>query len=241
MKKTLCLLLAVILSLSAVVFAGCGNDGDNSSAASDAKSSAASTDTDTDTDTEKETLSSDMQAIADSLDVKEYRVTGLEYEHIVFVITNNSKTDCALEVDVNFYDKDKNVVDTQDEQLEAIGAGQTSVMAVYANEKFESYTYDFIPYESSYYVAVTKDLDLKVEEGDNKLTASVTNNGTATALFTTVNTLFFKGDEVLYFDKSYVGDDNTEIAPDKTETKEIMNFTDSDRYETYLNSYAKAE
>ena len=235
MKKVLLVFLSALFIVSA--FAGCG---DNTSENNPTQASSENT-SDLETMETREPLTSEMQAIADALEVKEYRCTGLDYEHIVFVVTNNSKTDCALNVAVNFYDKSKKLVDTQQDDLEAIGAGQTSVLAVYANEKFESYTYDFTPSELSYYTAVTKDLELKVKEGESKLIASVTNKGKAKAYFTTVNTLFFKGDKLDYYEYNYVGDDDSIIAPGKTETKEFFTNGDYDRYENYLNSYGKAE
>lgn len=239
MKKLICLLLAAVLAFSVVVFAGCGKEETKSSKASSskAKSSAASQ---VETIT-PEPMSSEMQAVADKLEIKEYRCTGLEYEFIVFVVTNKSDTDCGLSVIVNFYDKDKNIVDCQQEDIEAVGAGETACRAVYANEKFDSYTYDFVAEELTSYEAVTKDLKLTAKEKDSKIEYSVTNNGDKTACFTEVHTLFFKGDEIYDYDKSYVGDDNSEIAPGATETKEVFNSNGTDRYEYYLNSYAKAD
>ncbi|MBR2108926.1 MAG: hypothetical protein IJ932_03115 [Ruminococcus sp.] len=239
MKKTLCLLFAVVLTFSAVVFAGCGKEETKSSKASSskAKSSAASQ---VETIT-PEPMSSEMQAVADKLEVKEYRCTGLEYEFIVFVVTNKSDTDCGLSVIVNFYDKDKNIVDCQQEDINAVGAGETACVAVYANEKFDSYTYDFVASELTNYEAIAKDLKLTVKEKDPKIEYSVTNNGDKTACFTEVHTLFFKGDEIYDYDKSYVGDDKSEIAPGATETKEVFNANGTDRYEYYMNSYAEVK
>ena len=240
MKKVLCLLLAVVLACSVVIFAGCGKEETKSSkasASSKAKSSAASQ-----VETiEPESMSSEMQAVVDSLEIKEYRCTGLEYEYIVFVVTNKSDKDCGLSVIVNFYDKDKNIVDCQQEEIEAVGAGETACRAVYANEKFDSYTYDFVATELTNYTAITKDLKLTVKEKDPKLEYSVTNNGDKTAYFTEVHTLFFKGDEIYDYDKSYVGNDKSEIAAGATETKEVFNANGTDRYEYYMNSYGKAD
>ncbi|MCR5653459.1 MAG: hypothetical protein K6F88_06630 [Ruminococcus sp.] len=240
MKRILCLVLAVVLALSVVLFAGCGKEETKSSSTSKSSSSKASVASGVEV-IELDPMSAEMQAVADKFDIKEYRCTGLEYEYIVFVVKNNSDTDCGFNVVVNFYNKNKTLVDCQEEEIEALGAGQTSAVAVYANEKFESYTSDVAATELTYYTAITKDLKLKVEENDSKLNASVTNNGKKTACFTTVNSLFFKGDEIYDFDKSYVGDDNSEIAPGKTETKEIFKPAGCDRYEQYVNSYAKAE
>ena len=240
MKKVLCILLAVALCASVVVFAGCGEQETKSSSAP--KSSAPKSSTVSEVETiELDPMSSEMQAVADKFDIKEYRCTGLEYEYIIYVIKNNSDTDCGFEVVTNFYDKNKNLVDCQNEQIEAIGAGQTSCVAVYANEKFDSYTSDVAATELTNYISVYKDLELKVEEKDPKLVASVTNNGDKTACFTTVNTLFFKDGEIYDFDKSYVGDDNSEILSGKTETKEIFKPSGTERYEQYLNCYAKAD
>lgn len=238
MKKILCLLFAVVLAFSAVVFAGCGKEETKSSKASSSKAkSSAVSQVETIT---PEPMNSEMQAVADKLEIKEYRCTGLEYEFIVFVVTNKSDTDCGLSVIVNFYDKDKNIVDCQDEEIEAVGAGETACVAVYANEKFDSYTYDFVAEELTAYTPIAKDLKLTAKEIDPKIEYSVTNNSDKTACFTEVCTLFFKGNEIYDFDKSYVGDDNSEIAPGKTETKEVFNSNGTDRYEYYLNSYAKA-
>lgn len=239
MKRLLPLLLVVLM----VVFAGCGeqkaekSSKASSKASSEAKSSAASQ---VETIT-PDPMSSEMQAVADKLEIKEYRCTGLEYEFIIFVVTNKSDKDCGLSVIVNFYDKDKNIVDCQQEEINAVGAGETGCVAVYANEKFESYTYDFVASELTNYTAITKDLKLTAKEKDSKIEYSVTNNGDKTACFTEVCTLFFKGDEIYDYDKSYVGNDKSEIAPGKTETKEVFNANGTDRYEYYMNSYAEAK
>ena len=239
MKKIICLLLAVVLACSVVVFAGCGKEETKSSKATSSKvKSSAASQVETIT---PEPMSSEMQAVADKLEIKEYRCTGLEYEFIVFVVTNKSDTDCGLSVIVNFYDKDKNIVDCQQEEIEAVGAGETACRAVYANEKFDSYTYDFTAEELTSYEAVTKDLKLTAKDKDPKIEYSVTNNGDKTACFTEVHTLYFKGDEIYDYDKSYVGDDKSEIAPGATETKEVFNANGTDRYEYYMNSYAKAD
>lgn len=246
MKKVLMLVMVAVIVIATL--ASCGSNAapaQDTTAATTVGDTAATTGGDTVATTAATTAATgtfDENTVIKNLNVKEYTYKGYSTYYLLLVVKNNSGIGCDLEVSVDFYDSSKKIIGTKESSIDVLGAGETYVMSIYCDDEFASYTYEFSAEEiASYYAPVAQNLKLDVTQATKKLIASVTNNGSVDAYYTKVAALFFKGNDVIYYNYTYVGDKDSKIAPGKTEKKEISIYDEYDRYETYINSYAKVD
>ena len=135
------------------------------------------------------------------------------------------------------YSSDDEVVGFDDADVSVLGAGCTTVLIEYieTDEPIEYYETSLTAKENRSYSAVNQDLSCSVNIVKNGAVVSVTNDGDTAAKFAQGFILFFNGDELVYSDSAYFTDDDSNLVPDDTITKQMSCYEDFDRVEVYFD------
>ena len=170
---------------------------------------------------------------------KKKTINGIEAEafpyhtdtaHSLFlVMTNKTKGDCDLEVSVTFKDKDGKTVDTVDANVTYAFATDTTIAEQYYCEtEYDSYDYNITVKPLSYHKAI-----------DKELTVSVTNNSKETAEFVEYYVLFFQGDKLVGYKWGYCQDEQNQIQPGSTATRNDHMYQAYDKADIYIHGRQK--
>ena len=163
----------------------------------------------------------DPQKAIRGVKAKTYDFKNAYSQVLAMVIGNNSDYDCELNVSVEFYDDDDELVDTEEASVDVFSAGTENALIFYSKSEFAVYKY--------------KLKSCEVSEHTDEAIISATNNGTTTASYVEATALFFKDDELVGAGSSYVVDDEFEIKPGRTEKCTISCFENFDSVQVYLN------
>ncbi len=185
--------------------------------------------------------STEKDAVASEINVEvlaEYTLPdgiGWYTRHFIVVKNNSSET-----VDVSTsslaYSKDGTMVAVADGSFDALGAGCTSVLyeAFDTDADIDHYDTTLNDSKSKYYDSVIQDLSYIQNDIDGGAVFQVTNNGEKAAEFVEGYALFFKSGELVDYDSSYFTDDDFELKPGKTISKQFNAYKDFDTIEFYL-------
>lgn len=179
------------------------------------------------------------QNIVDTLGIDSYTCFNDYSNTLVMVLKNNSEYKCKLSLSVDFYDENDNIVDTKDSYVEVSCPGTENAMYFYTDDKFATYKYEIkaSEYESDYYYGVNDQLSCEVSTATDKAIISATNNGEKTAEYVEYTALFFKNDKLVYVGWGFIGDDDSEIKPGRTEKISTSCYEDFDSVKVYLDGY----
>lgn len=86
----------------------------------------------------------------------------------------------------------------------------------------------------SIYDSVIQNLSYVQNNTDDGAVFQITNNGTIPAEFVEGFALFFKGNQLVDYDWTYFTDNDSEIKPGKTISKQMNSLEDFDRIEFYM-------
>ena len=184
------------------------------------------------TQVEDEVFPEDIEIIA------EYTLSdgiGWYTRHFLIIKNNSGKT-----VDVSTsslaYSADGTMISAADASFDALGAGCTSIMyeAFETEAEIDHYETSMDVSESGYYESVIQDLSYVQNDIDGGSIFQVTNNGAEAAEFVEGYALFFLGEELVGYNSAYFTDDDFELKPGATISKQIDCYDDFDRIEFYL-------
>ena len=164
--------------------------------------------------------------VLSQLEVTEYSYKNI-WHYAFLVIANKSEFDIEVSVSVKFYDKNGDLVGAKDGTESAFESGTEIVMYFMPDEAFDKMEYELSVREEDWYECVVSDLTYESTTAKKKEIVSVTNNGTEAAEFVEGRALFFKNGKVVGFEWIYFTDDDYELKPGKTITREM------DCYEKY--------
>lgn len=158
------------------------------------------------------------------------------YTYRYLVIKNNSSSTVDVSTSTLAYSSDGSMVAADDSGCEAVGPGCTSIIeeAFETESEIDHYETDFTVRDDGYYESVLQDLSYTQNDVDGGAVFQVTNNGGEPAEFVQGYALFFLGDELVYRDSRYFTDDDSEIKPGETISKQMTSYEDFDRIEFYL-------
>lgn len=177
--------------------------------------------------------------------VKQLKVTehcGETYGHYfpVLIIENPTTYNLSLSVDIKFYDKSGKLVGAKSDEVYAFEKGTKTIMQFSVDEEFDRMEYEFTVEEEDYYNCVISSLKIESVSAKDKEILSVTNIGTQAAEFVEGFALFFKNGKLIGTDWTYFTDDDSELKPDKTITKELTAYgEDYDAVEFYFTGRAE--
>ena len=170
--------------------------------------------------------------------VKEYSYENSIGDSMWFlVIGNNSEKAVGININMTAYDADGNVIGADSGEIDVIGPGEKSIANFYfdsvAGIDHVEYTmgYDTDPY----YKSVLSDLDVVESINDQNVVVTVTNNGSEAAQYVEAYAIFLdSAGNVVYQDSTYVVDDDSEIKPKATLSKQLDANGAFDTVEVYL-------
>ena len=158
------------------------------------------------------------------------------YTRHFLVIKNNSNQTVDITTSSLAYSADGTMVSAADASFDALGAGCTSIMyeAFETESEIDHYETSMNVKESSYYESVIQDLSYVQNDINGGAIFQVTNNGEEAAEFVEGYTLFFLGEKLVGYNSAYFTDDDSELKPGATISKQIDCYEDFDRIEFYL-------
>ena len=175
-----------------------------------------------------ESLSFGDGSVTKDLTVEEYHLRddwGSRYAF--FVIENHSDKNLEINAEIKFYNKNGELVGAKSIGEDAVEKKTKTIIYCSVDEEYESVTYELTTTEEKYYDCVTAKLSYETVSAKDKEVVSVTNNGDIAAEYVEGFALFFKDGKIVDFDSTYFVDNDSEIKPGKTITREL------DCYEVY--------
>ncbi len=243
-KKSVCGTIGIIISILAIIFniivlkySEHPNEGENTEHISTYQNTESKN---TDDQEEKTSIAED-DGNASKIDVEvlaEYTLPdGLGwYTRHFIVVKNNSSETVDISTSSLAYSEDGTMVSAADGSLEALGAGCTSVFyeAFETDADIDHYETTLNTSKSKYYKSVIQDLSYVQNDIDGGAIFQVTNNGNEAAEFVEGYALFFRDGELVEYSNTYFTDDDLEIKPGKTISKQFDSYENFDRIEFYL-------
>ena len=158
------------------------------------------------------------------------------YTRHFMVIKNNSNSTVDISTSSLAYSQDKTLVGAAEGSVVALGPGCTSILyeAFETESKISYYETKINLDESEYFKSVLQELSYNQNEIDNGAVFQVTNNGEEPAQFVEGYALFFLDDELVGYESTYFVDNDSEIKPGETISKQMTSYEDFDRIEFYL-------
>lgn len=152
------------------------------------------------------------------------------------VVKNNSSETVDISTSSLAYAEDGTMLAADDASFEALGAGCTSVFyeAFETDGKIDYYETDMKSQKSRYYESIIQDLSFVQNDIKDGAVFQVTNNGEDAAEFVEGYALFFLNGELVYYDSTYFTDDDSEIKPGATISKQMTSYEQFDTIEFYL-------
>lgn len=168
------------------------------------------------------------EEIAQALKVQELHYNSSYTRWVFLIIKNTSEFTLEISGSLETFDDDGNILSHDDSSEHAVAPGTETILTFMVDEKFSSTKYEISVSEEEYYEPVTQNLTYTSSKAKNKEIVTATNNGSIAAQFVEGYALFFKGDIVVYYDTAYFTDDDSEIKPGKSITKEMRSYEDYD-------------
>lgn len=169
----------------------------------------------------------DEEIVLSQLKVTEHKFFGKYSTAYFMAVDNNSEFNLEISVSAKFYNAANELIGAKDMSEDAFEKGTSTLISFYLDEEYSYVEYEISVAEEDYYKCVVSDLSYESVAAKDKEILSVTNNGEYAAEFVEVYALFFMGDNVVGCTSNYFTDDDSEIKPGKTITKEM------DCYEEY--------
>lgn len=134
------------------------------------------------------------------------------------------------------YSEDGTMVGAANASFDALGPECTSVMyeAFETDAEINYYETEIESSKSKYYKSVIQDLSYVQNDIDKGAVFQITNDGEEAAKFVEGYALFFSNGELVGYDNIYFTDDDSEIKPGKTISKQLTSNKDFDFIEFYM-------
>jgi len=158
------------------------------------------------------------------------------YTYHFMVIENISDSAIKISTSTIAYSSDDKMLTLANTSCECLGPGCVSVLVEVLNtEEDISYSQTELTISKSIYKSVTENLSYVQNDISNGAIFQVTNNGSYTAEFVQGFALFFSDGELVDYAWTYFTDDDSEIKPDATITRQLTSYKDFDTIELYLD------
>ncbi|WP_034785481.1 hypothetical protein [Eubacterium xylanophilum] len=154
------------------------------------------------------------------------------------VIRNNTKKTLRVNTSTIAYGIDDRMISTTEGEFEALGAGCTTVIkeAFETDETILRYDTAIDTSETSYKSVIDK-MSYKKYNIKDGVIFQVTNNGLLTARFAECYVLFLKNGALVDYDYAYFDNDDCELLPGTTISKQFNCYDSFDDVEFYLGGY----
>ncbi len=152
------------------------------------------------------------------------------------VVKNTSNVTVDISTSSIAYASDGSMISAGEASVVAVGAGCTTILceALETSDVISYYETDLRAEESKYYKSVIKDLSYKENYINDGVIFQVKNKGNYAAEFVEGYALFFLNGELVEYDTTYFTDNDYEIKPGATITKQLSSYEKFDEVEFYL-------
>lgn len=171
----------------------------------------------------------DEKTVLSQLEVTEYSFSTDFWNYSVLVIKNNSEFDLSISASTKYYNSAGALVGAKENEESPVASGSEVCLYFMPDEKYAKMEYELSVEEEEWFESVVHELSYESSPAKNKEIVSVKNNGKEAAEFVEVYALFFNGDKPVALSSSYFTDDDSELKPGNTITKEL------DCYEDYTS------
>ena len=158
------------------------------------------------------------------------------YTRHFMVVKNTSDVTVDISTSSIAYASDGAMVAADEASEFAIGAGCTTIIyeAFETSTEISYYKTEIKAKESKYYKSVIQDLSYTKNDIEDGAIFQVKNNGNYAAKFVEGYALFFLNGKLVGYDDAYFTDDESEIKPGATITKQFTSYENFDKVEFYL-------
>lgn len=185
----------------------------------------------TDAGTATDAAAEDIQVLADYTEGN-----GTGYVNHFIVIKNNTGETLDVSTSSLAYDEAGTMVAATDSYQDAVGSGCTTIIREYYDTEamIGSYETTINSSPSEYYASVLQDLSYVQNDISSGAVFQVTNNGQEPAEYVEGYALFFLDGKLVDYYSTYFTDDDGELKPGKTISKQMDSYEDFDAVEFYL-------
>ena len=177
----------------------------------------------------------DENEVIGQLEIEEKHI-GNGWNYDLLVVKNMSDFNLKLKVDVTYYDENDRIIGVSSDSENAVESGYPALFTFSPDEQYYRAEYTFHAEKEELYDVVLSDLSYEESVTDSKVILSVTNNGSEPADFVEGIVLFYnESGEITDFDWTYFTDDDSELKPGDTITKEFKCFDGFSSYEVYFS------
>ena len=175
--------------------------------------------------------------VISKMEVKQYKYVTYGFYYSFMEVANNSN--CTVDVDINilYYDENDNLISAESMSEDVLMPGHNALMFNMLNEDWFSAKYELTVSEPSFFRGIQDDITYEVSPAKNKLVVTMTNNGNEAAESVEGRVLFFKGEEIVGYSLNYFCDDDFELKPGKSISKNLDCYEDFDGYKIYVTGY----
>lgn len=168
--------------------------------------------------------------------LKEYTFKSFWNTYHFMVVKNGLDQTVDISSSSLAYTSDGNMVGASDAEFDALGAGCISIFyeSFDTEEEIAYYETEISFSASRYYESVIQDLSYVQNDIKNGAIFQVSNNGTEAAKFVKGYVLFFLNGELVEYESGYFTDNDSELKPGKTISKQITSNKKFDAMEFYL-------
>lgn len=170
----------------------------------------------------------DEEKVISSLEVTEYTYKNEFWNYAFIAVRNNSDFTINISADAKFYDETGALVGAKSAGETTVGKGQEVLLCFMPDEDFAKMEYEISADEDKWYESAVSALSYESVKAKDKEIVSVKNNGSEAVEFSECEVLFFNGDKIVGYSSEYFTDDDFEIKPGKTITKELNCYDEYD-------------
>lgn len=160
--------------------------------------------------------------------MNEYSYTNsLDKELLYLIVQNDSNKTLDISANVKALNTAGHLVGAKTDSENCVPAGEKTILSFSFDEPYSKIEY-VLDASVSRYTPVIQNLSYVSQSALDKEIVTVTNNGNVVANFVKVHCLFFDGDELVDYNRSYFTDSDSELKPGKEITKELRSYSDYD-------------
>ncbi len=175
-------------------------------------------------------------------DIKEYKYeTKYGGTYYFLIIQNNSTETVSISGNATALDEGGNSVGAGNASIDVLGPGETTISYFYFSDVkgIEEVKYNLSYSSSIYYSPVLADLNVEATLNNKNVVVSVTNNGNKPAQFVQAYALFFDvNGQITWMENNYITDNDSEIKPGATISKQMDCRNGYENVEVYLTGRA---
>lgn len=155
----------------------------------------------------------------------------------LLVLKNNSPETANAHGDVVAYDAEGNILATSSAGVDALGSGKEQVMSFYFSDLagVDHFGYNVDYKVETDYEDVGDDIEIQETINGKSVVITCTNNGDEVAEFVEAYVLFFKGEQLVEYNWTYLYDVDFELRPGKTVSDNVYCFEDFDSIKCYYS------